>query len=134
MQANAVRVFRWVEHMLVPEVSSPEFHSVPVVYPPTDEVPETALAMLRFIADHYGQPFLLASLAFNQTMTRQQPKSGDVLNEESDQPTLSPETVEHAGENHEVAASLHGVWLAQRGTLDLELSEHQVCFIGFQVL
>ncbi len=114
MQANAARVFRWVEHMLVPEVSAPEFYSEPVAYPPHDEVPETALAMLRFIADNYGQPFVLASLAFNQAMARQQPQSGDVLNEESDQPTLARETVEYAGERHEVSASLHGVWLAQR--------------------
>ena len=70
MQDNAPRTFRWVEHMLVPEVASPEFFSRPVEYPAHDEVPVSAVRILRFIADEYGRQFVLGALAFNQRMER----------------------------------------------------------------
>ena len=50
MQDHAPRVFRWMEHMLVPEVQSPEFAHVPVAWPADDAVPPTALALLRCVA------------------------------------------------------------------------------------
>jgi glutathione S-transferase len=114
MQDNAPRVFRWVEHMLVPEIQSPEFFSRPIEYLPGDEVPSTALAILAFIARHYGEPFVLGSLAFNQAMSRDKPDTGTVLNAEMDQPALAVEKVLYNGAEVEHAANLHGIWLAQR--------------------
>ncbi|MBT7371347.1 MAG: glutathione S-transferase family protein, partial [Gammaproteobacteria bacterium] len=76
MQNHAPRTFRWVEHMMVPEVQSPEFYSRPVEYLPDDEVPETSLNILRFIAEEYGQQFMLGALAFNQVMERLKPEAG----------------------------------------------------------
>jgi hypothetical protein len=114
MQDNALRVFRWVEQMLLPEVQSPEFFSTPIDYPPDDTVPESALAVLRFIADEYGEPFVLGSLAFNQAMARLDPAPGYQLDSEHDQPQLPLDKVLYCGVKHEHAANLHGVWLAQR--------------------
>ena len=51
MQDHAPRVFRWVEQMLLPEVQSPEFFDVSVAYLDADEVPQTALDLLRFLAE-----------------------------------------------------------------------------------
>ena len=114
MQDYAPRTFRWVEHMIVPEVQSPEFYHVPVEYLPDDEVPETALAILRFIAEEYGQQFVLGSLAFNQAMERLMPEAGHQLAPEHDQPTLSAESVTYNGVEHQHAANLYAVWLSQR--------------------
>ena len=52
MQAHAPRVFRWVEHMLVPEVQSPEFHDRAIEYPAEDEVPESAVKILLLSLIH----------------------------------------------------------------------------------
>jgi len=114
MQLHAPRVFRWVEHMLTPEVQAPEFFAVPVEYLADDEVPPTALKLLRFIADELGKPFMLGALAFNQSMSRLAPQSGHVLDGENDQPLLGTERVMYAGEEVEHTASVHGVWIAQR--------------------
>ena len=56
-----LRVFRWVEQMLLPEVQSPEFFDVSVAYLDADEVPQTALDLLRFLAEEFGQQFVLGA-------------------------------------------------------------------------
>jgi len=114
MQDNAPRVFRWVEHMIVPEIQSPEFFDRVVEYPADDEVPKTAISILEYIAENFAERFVLDSLAFNQFIERQAPESGFVFNEEMDQPMLPVETVEFSGREHEVIASLHSIWIAQR--------------------
>ena len=114
MQDNAPRTFRWVEHMLVPDLQSPEFGDRPVEYPADDEVPETALALLHFIADHYGEGFVLDSLAFQQAMARQDVAAGHALAPDNDQPFLEREAVHFRGEDREHAADLHTTWVAQR--------------------
>ncbi len=115
MQQHAPRVFRWVEHMLTPELQSPEFYDYPVTYPPNDEIPETALAFLSHLLEHYGTPFVLSSLAFQQAMDAQQPSVGFALNDEQDQPTLEAEAVVLHGTTQRHQANLHHVWIAQRG-------------------
>jgi glutathione S-transferase len=114
MQNNAPRVFRWVEHMIVPEVQSPEFFSTPVAYPNDDMVPETALNILKFIADEYGQQFVLGAMAFNQTMARLNASAGYELAPDQDQPTMADTPVTYQGVVHDHAANLYAVWLSQR--------------------
>ena len=114
MQDHAPRTFRWVEHMLVPEIQSPEFFSRPVEYLPNDEVPETAVQILRFIGEQFGTAFLLDALAFDQRMGRLGVKSGFELNPETDQPTLEPEQISRDGVMHKHRSNLHSVWLLQR--------------------
>lgn len=114
MQDQAPRTFRWVEHMIVPEVQSPEFYFVPVEYLHDDQVPETALAILRFVAEKYGQQFVLGALAFNQAMERLMPETGHRLAPEHDQPTLPVESVFYKGVEHQHAANVYAVWLGQR--------------------
>lgn len=114
MQNHAPRTFRWVEHMLVPEIQSPEFFSRPVEYLPGDTVPATSLSILQYIADEYGEKFVLDVRAFNQAMARLDPPSGHPLDTEHDQPTLAAEQIERNGVTHTVRAGLHGVWLSQR--------------------
>ncbi|MEM7077238.1 MAG: glutathione S-transferase family protein [Pseudomonadota bacterium] len=114
MQDHAPRTFRWVEHMLVPEVVSPEFFSVPVAYPADDLVPQTSLDILNFIAAEFGEALVLSCFAFDQAMERLAPEPGHVIDADHDQPTLPVEQVELDGVVHECRANLHGVWLAQR--------------------
>ena len=114
MQQHAPRVFRWVEHMLTPEIQSPEFYDRPIAYPEHDEVPATALAMLKHLTEAYGQPFILSSLGFQQAMDSQQPASGDALNPDQDQPTLLVENLMFEGESQSYRVNLHHVWMAQR--------------------
>jgi len=114
MQRNAARVFRWVEHMIVPEVQSPEFADRAIAYLGNDEVPETALAVLRYIGDLFGQDFVLGALAFNQAVEKLNPAKGFVFNTEQDQPALPPEQVTYKGKEHNVHAQLHHIWLLQR--------------------
>ena len=43
MQDHAPRTFRWVEHMIAPEVQSPEFASTEITYPDEDQIPDSSL-------------------------------------------------------------------------------------------
>ena len=117
MQDNAPRVFRWVEHMIVPEIQSPEFFSRPVEYLPGDQVPATALDILGWIAGEYGQQFILSAIAFNQAMDELNLASGSTLDAENDQPLLAPQKVVYRGEEKTVQANLHGVWVSQRAQM-----------------
>ncbi len=114
MQDHAPRTFRWMEHMLVPDLQSPEFGDRPVAVPDDDAVPETALAILRFIADRYGEPFVLSAHAFEQAMARQGVGPGHEIAPENDQPFLDAERVTYRGKEHEHAADVHTTWVAQR--------------------
>ena len=129
MQDNAPRTFRWVEHMLVPEIQSPEFFSREVAYPPADAVPPTAIAILQWIADTFGLQFVLGAKAYNQAMVRQAPQPGYELAPDEDQPTLAGEEVTLAGESHTHQTSLYAVWLGQRAqrfyqSQDVTTQEH----------
>jgi hypothetical protein len=114
MQDHGPRVFRWVENMLLPEVQSPEFHDVPVAYLADDEVPDTALAILRFIADEYGKKFVLGAMGFNQAMEKLAPQAGYPLVPDHDQPLLPSELVSYEGVETEHRTDLYAVWLTQR--------------------
>lgn len=114
MQNHAPRTVRWVEQMLTPEVQSPEFFDVPVSYLPNDEVPATALNLLRFLATQFGQQFVLGSLVFDQVMNAQPPEPGAVLDSEHDQPLWSAKTVRYNGDDYQHKTNLYGVWLGQR--------------------
>ena len=114
MQDHAPRTFRWVEHMMVPEVVSPEFHSRPIEYLADDEVPQTSLDILNFIAGEYGEPFVLGAMAFNQAMNRLGASAGYEISPEQDQPSLPAERVLYNGVEREHVANLYAVWLSQR--------------------
>lgn len=114
MQQHAPRVFRWVEHMLTPEIQSPEFYDYPIAYPENDAIPATALAVLSHLADAYGEPFIRSSVGFQQAMDKLQPASGYALNPEQDQPTLVIDDLLYNGESQTLRANLHDVWVAQR--------------------
>ena len=100
--------------MMVPEIQSPEFFGRPVEYLAADEVPVTALNILRWISDEYGQQFILGALAFNQAMERFKSESGFPLDKDQDQPVLPKETVLYQGAKQSVQANLHSVWVSQR--------------------
>ena len=114
MQNHGPRTLRWVEQMLTPEVQSPEFFDVPIAYLPNDEVPATALDLLRFIASQFGQKFVLGSLLFDQVMSAQSPAQGAVLDSEHDQPMWAAKTVRYNGDDYEHKTDLYAVWLGQR--------------------
>ncbi len=114
MQDKAPRTFRWVEHMLVPEIQSPEFFDRPVEYLGGDEVPETAVEVLRYIATEFGTPFVLDALAFDGAMDETGATSGHPLSPDEDQPFLPPRRVEYNGETREHRAGVYAEWLSQR--------------------
>jgi glutathione S-transferase len=114
MQQHAPRVFRWVEHMLTPEVQSPEFHDYPIAYPAEDEIPKTALAFVQHLLRQYSEPFVLSSLAFQQAMEAENPAAGHVLDAQADQPKLAPIVVSFHGSTHEHRVDVHAAWIAQR--------------------
>ena len=115
MQNHAPRTFRWVEQMLLPEVQSPEFFNVPVEYLPDDEVPSTALDLLQFLAEEFGQQFVLGALAFEQTVVALPLQVGQVLDSKHDQPKLPEVDVSYAGGQHRHKTDVYTVWLSQRG-------------------
>ena len=114
MQANAPRVFRWVEHMIVPEVQSPEFYDRAIEYPGGDEVPDTALKVLHYIANLYPNKFILGALAYNKAVERLSPEKGYVFDAENIDAVLPAETVSYQGKKREVTASLYYIWILQR--------------------
>ena len=114
MQAHAPRVLRWVENMLLPEVQAPEFYNVSVEYLANDEVPDTALAVLHFIAEEYGKKFVLGVIGFNQAMEKLAPQAGYALAPEHDQPLLPAELVSYGGVESEHRTDVYAVWLTQR--------------------
>ncbi len=114
MQIHAPRTFRFVEHMLVPEVQSPEFYSTAIEYPANDDIPGTALDILRHIATEYGEPFVLGALAFNADIAEQDPSPGSVLDAEKDQPTLPAHEIVYRDKRHKVGAPLYAIRLLQR--------------------
>jgi len=114
MQEHGPRVLRWVENMLLPEIQAPEFCAVPVEYLANDQVPDTALAILHFIANEYGKKFVLGAIGFNQAMDKLAPKVGYALAPEDDQPLLPVESVTFEGIEFEHRTDLYAVWLTQR--------------------
>ena len=126
MQDHAPRTFRWVEHMMVPEIQSPEFFSRPVEYLPNDEVPDTSLEILRFIANEYGREFVLGSLAFNQVMSRLGETSGWELAPDQDQPLLPPERVSYKDVEDEHRTNVHAVWISQRAQKWFQMQTREV--------
>jgi hypothetical protein len=100
--------------MIVPEVQSPEFFSRKVEYLCDDVVPDSALDILKFVADQYGEPFVLGALAFNQAMERLDAAAGYELAPDQDQPILASEQVAYNDAMYDHRANLYAVWLAQR--------------------
>lgn len=114
MQDNAPRVFRWIEHMIVPEVQSPEFFNRAIDYPADDQVPDTAMRVLHYICDHFGQQFVLDALAFNQVIEEIKPASGHIFDKDQDQPLLANQQIDYKGTTYPVRGRLYAVWLLQR--------------------
>jgi glutathione S-transferase len=114
MQANAPRVFRWVEHMIVPEVQSPEFYDRAIEYPAGDEVPDTALKILHYIANLYAGKFILGALAYNTAVERLSPEKGYVFDAKNIDAVLPAETVSYQGKERQATANLYHIWILQR--------------------
>ncbi|MDJ0785408.1 MAG: glutathione S-transferase N-terminal domain-containing protein [Myxococcota bacterium] len=101
MQETAPRVFRWVEHMLVPDVQSPEFFDRPIEYPANDEIPPTAEDVLRHLLTRYGEGFRANVVAVNEYVERNGLSAGDAFSKETDQPVLD-------------GCNPHFAWVTQR--------------------
>lgn len=114
MQDHAPRVFRWVEHMQVPEIASPEFFDTQVALLPDDEVPDTAIAILNHIADTHGEPFLREATAYSQYVEREAPASGQTFDESNFDPLLKVADVDIDGKKQDVTVQLYVMWVLQR--------------------
>lgn len=115
MQNHAPRVFRWVEHSLVPEIQSPEFFDTPVEYPPDDQLPQTFVDLLRDLADRYGAQFELNALAWAEhSKALADRPSGEPLAEPGGQPVLDPIEIMVQGKAATQECQLYHVWVTQR--------------------
>lgn len=114
MQDHAPRTVRWVEQMLVPEIQSPEFYSVDILLAPNDLIPETAMNLLRHLADAYAKNFLLGARGLNQAVTEHGATAISARLAASDQPVLDRVSVELDGGYFEHATQIYAEWLAQR--------------------
>jgi len=135
MQRHAPRVFRWVEHMLMPEVQSPEFFDCAIEYPAADQIATTALAVLQHIADNFGEPLLLSALAFNQATATVELCSGHSFNPDLDQPQLPEQLIDYDGSRRPVRANVHNVWLLQRSqvyfrSLEFDCQQRMLALFG----
>jgi glutathione S-transferase len=119
MQSRAIRLFRWTEHMLTPEISSPEFPDLPIAYLAGDEVPETVSALLAmYCADQIPVYRETAALYRDWCAARVDRPTGSFISDEGrDQPSLGRITVPLRGTQMTMASPLHSLWVLQR-TLD----------------
>ena len=53
MQEKAIRLFRWVERMNRPEPDIGEFENKDEAYLPDDQIPDTLIAVLKFLAEDF---------------------------------------------------------------------------------
>ncbi len=108
MQDHGPRTFRFMEHMLVPEIVAPEFFDVPVAYPENDALPETFVEVLAHLGSRYGPQFERNALAWAaQAETRQNDPTGTPLADPGDQPVLE------SGSDGP-ACNLYHAWVSQR--------------------
>jgi glutathione S-transferase len=108
MQNHGPRTFRFMEHMLVPEIQAPEFFDVPVAYPENDELPETFLGILKHLGERHGGQFERNALAWAaHAEQRQNDPAGRALTDPGDQPVLPAEG--DAG-----PCNLYHAWVSQR--------------------
>ena len=114
LQLHGPRTFRWVEHMLTPDVQSPEFFDRPIVYPDHDEVPDSAMAILNWIASTFGEPLVLNLHAYAAACKEGSIQPGACIDEASDQPLLAAQKINLQGTPHKHRAQIYAVWLSQR--------------------
>jgi glutathione S-transferase len=116
MQDHGPRTFRFMEHMLVPEIQSPEFFDVPVAYPEDDQLPETFVAILAHLGKGYGQQFELNARAWAaHASTRQNEAAGTPLTEPGEQPGLPAIGFTYRdGTPTEAPCNLYHAWVSQR--------------------
>ena len=114
LQLHGPRTFRWVEHMLTPDVQSPEFFDRPIIYPDHDEVPDSAMAILNWIASTFGEPLVLNLHAYAAACKEGSIQPGACIDEASDQPLLTAQKINLQGTPHKHRAQIYAVWLSQR--------------------
>jgi hypothetical protein len=116
MQDHAPRVFRWVEHMLMPEVESPEFFDTPVEYPADDAIPDSLEALLSWLSGRYAEPFrrnLLVWYAHVHSCSSEA-EGTEVSSVGDQQPQLPAVQIDVDGAPASVSCSPHLVWVTQR--------------------
>lgn len=115
MQARAPRVFRWVEHMNTPEIQAPEFADTPMEYLANDEIPATALELLRQCVADYAAVYTESAKLYNEWVRRNADRpSGSFIDENKDQPNLGRITVPLRGQTMTPVSQIHSLWLLQR--------------------
>ena len=76
MQAQAIRMFRWVERMNRPEPDFGEFEHQQDQYLTDDEIPETLINLLKHIAIDFVPETLAAAECINSWLANQEPAVG----------------------------------------------------------
>ena len=101
--------------MLTPEIQSPEWFDRAITYPADDAIPDTAMVVLKWLADEFAAPMVCHLHAFASACESGAVRAGKVIDSEHDQPLLAPQAVTVNGEHHAAhRAQVYSVWLAQR--------------------
>ena len=89
LQLHGPRTLRWVEHMLTPEIQSPEWFDRAIAYPADDAIPDTAMVILTWLADEFAAPMVCHLHAFASACESGAVRAGKVIDSEHDQPLLA---------------------------------------------
>lgn len=116
MQDHGPRTFRFMEHMLIPEIQPPEFFDTAVAYPDDDALPETFVALLSHLGERYGHQFEQNARSWAaHAETRRNEDVGTWLSEPGEQPLLPAVAIADAqGRTAEVSCNLYQAWVSQR--------------------
>ena len=115
MKKNANRVWRWVERMTAADLDKPEFLGTPDMFLADDEIAETLMPILAFVAKDFG-PEISALIQFLDNWLADNPdiQTGDKVISEAKKRTLGPISITVRGQEFTAMARHYTVWMLQR--------------------
>ncbi len=117
MQDHAPRTFRWVENMLLPEVQASEFYDVDIALLGNDELPETAIKILEFLAVNFAEPFYRGARAFEAAIIAAGSNADSLISQDVDQPILEAVLIDDRGQEIAHRTSVYAEWVSQRSRI-----------------
>ena len=120
MQTRAPSLFRWVEQMNAPGLDYAEFPAATGAYPADDQIPPTAVAVLRHLVRWTGAELIAFAGRYNAWVNEQiDLPAGAPLATDTDQPLLGEVEAAYPSGPARLAARAHALWLLQRPLDDL---------------
>lgn len=112
---GAPRVLRWVEWMNAPEPLPPEFADREAKEPEGDDIPETALALLKIAMTDFMPELLSLRERFSVWLVDTgYPKAGTKISDKQDQPDIGPISFTLRGRKVNARGRGYTLWMLQR--------------------